>query len=326
MQHPTSGKLVTIFGGSGFVGKQVVRQLARDGYRIRVVTRRPNLHLDLKTLGEVGQIALVRADVRNEASVREAIKGASAVVNLVGILRPGGGQSFQGAHVDAPEMIAAACAELGVDTLVQMSAIGADAKSNSSYARSRAEGEAAARSAFPGATLIRPSVIFGSEDGFFNLFARLMRWSRVFFPSFGGGGTRFQPVFVGDVAKAVSVALRNSKCRGKTYELGGPSVYTLQQILDLIAGNTGRRFIFVPIPFFMLDIAGILFGWLPFAPITHNQVKLLRKDNVVKAGPDAGAVETIAELGIVPTAAEAIVPSYLVSYRPTGQYLEREGA
>jgi NADH dehydrogenase len=324
VQHPTSGKLVTIFGGSGFVGKQVVRRLARDGYRIRVVTRRPNEHLDLKPLGEVGQIALVRGDVRNAASVREAIQGASCVVNLVGILRPGGGQSFQGAHVDAPDLIAAVSTSLGVETLVQMSAIGADVNANSSYARSRGEGEAATRKAFPNATILRPSIIFGSEDGFFNLFARMMRWSRGFFPSFGGGATRFQPVYVGDVADAVSVALANSKCRGRIYELGGPSVFTLQQVLDLIATATGRKFIYVPVPFFMLSIAGAMFGWLPFAPITYDQVKLLRKDNVVKGGPDAGTVETLAELGISPTSAEAVVPSYLVVYRPTGQYFERE--
>lgn len=326
MQHPISGKLVTIFGGSGFVGKQVVRRLAKDGYRIRVVTRHPNQHLDLKPLGEVGQIALVRGDVRNASGMRDAIRGASCVVNLVGILRPGGGQSFQGAHVDAPDAIASACADLGVETLVQMSAIGADEKSNSSYARSRAAGESATRKAFPNATILRPSVIFGSEDGFFNLFARMMRWSRGFFPSFGGGATRFQPVYVGDVAEAVSAVIRSAKCRGRTFELGGPSVYTLQQILDMIAEGTGRKFLFLPVPFFLLDIAGILFGWLPFAPITHDQVKLLRKDNVVKNGPDAGTVGTIADLGISPTSAEAIVPSYLVAYRPTGQYLGREGA
>ena len=325
MQHPNSGRLVTIFGGSGFVGKQVVRRLARDGYRIRVVTRRPNQHLDLKPLGEVGQIALVRGDVRNEASVRDAIQGASCVVNLVGILRPGGGQSFQGAHVDAPDLIATASASLGVEALVQMSAIGADEKSTSSYARSRGEGEAATREAFPAATVLRPSVIFGSEDGFFNLFARMMCWSRVLFPSFGGGTTRFQPVYVGDVADAVAIALGNTRCRGRTYELGGPSVFTLQQILELIAQATGRKFIYVPVPFFLLAIAGALFGWLPFAPITYDQVKLLRKDNVVKAGPDAASVDTFAELGISPTAAEAIVPAYLVVYRPTGQYFEREG-
>lgn len=320
MQHPTSGKLVTIFGGSGFVGKQVVRRLARDGYRIRVVTRRPNLHLELKPLGEVGQIALVRGDIRNAQQVRNAVQGASFVVNLVGILRPGGGQSFEDIHAAGPDAVAQACADEGVEGLVQMSAIGANPDSNSAYSRSRAGGEAAARGAFPATVVLRPSVIFGSGDGFFNLFAGLMRMMRVFFPSFGGGRTRFQPVYVGDVAEAVSIALRTPSLNGRTFELGGPSVMSLQQILDLIARETGRKFIYVPVPFFALDIVSLLTGWLPFAPMTYDQAKLLRKDNVVKAGPDAAQVGTCQDLGITPTPVEAVVSSYLYAYRPTGQY------
>ncbi len=322
MPQPTSAKLVTVFGGSGFVGKQVVRRLARDGYRIRVVTRRPNQHLELKPLGEVGQIALVKGDVRDPAQVRSAIAGAACVVNLVGILRPGGGQSFEDVHAAAPDTLAQACAAEGVEQLVQMSAIGADPDSNSAYSRSRAEGEAAVRAAFPAAVVLRPSVIFGAGDGFFNLFAGLMRMARVFFPSFGGGSTRFQPVYVGDVADAVAVALQAPACKGRTFELGGPAAMSLQEILDLIARETGRSFIYVPVPFFMLDIVGLLFGWLPFAPMTYDQAKLLRKDNVVKAGPDAASVGTFADLGLVPTPAEAIVPSYLYAYRPAGQYAD----
>lgn len=324
MQNPSSGKLVTIFGGSGFVGKQVVRRLARDGYRIRVVTRAPNLHLDLKPLGDVGQIALVRGDIRNEAQVRDAARGADAIVNLVGILRPGGGQNFEDIHVGGPDTVARACAAMGVGTLVQMSAIGADENASAAYARSRAAGEAAARDAVPSTIVLRPSVIFGSGDGFFNLFAGLMRFARIAFPSFGGGRTRFQPVYVGDVAEAVAVALRDPALKGRTFELGGPTVYTLQQILELIAAETGRRFAYIPIPFFILDIVGIATGWLPFAPMTYDQAKLLRRDNVVKAGPDAAAVGVLADLEITPTPAEAILPSYLYAYRPTGQYHQRE--
>lgn len=320
MQHPASGKLVTIFGGSGFVGTQVVRRLARDGLRIRVVTRNPNLHLELKPLGEVGQIALVRGDVRDPEQVRKAVRGASFVVNLVGILRPGGGQSFQDIHAAGPDSVARACAAEGVEGLVQMSAIGADPDSNSAYSRSRAEGEAATRAAFPEAVVLRPSVIFGAGDGFFNLFARLMRFTRVFFPSFGGGRTKFQPVYVGDVADAVSIALRTPAHRGRTFELGGPAVMSLQEILELIARQTARSFIYVPVPFFMLDIMSLVTGWLPFAPMTYDQAKLLRKDNVVKAGADAGIVGAFSDLGIIPTPAEAIVGSYLYAYRPTGQY------
>jgi NADH dehydrogenase len=320
VQHPASGKLVTIFGGSGFVGTQVVRRLARDGFRIRVVTRNPNLHLELKPLGEVGQIALVRGDVRDPDQVRKAVRGASFVVNLVGILRPGGGQTFEDIHASGPDAVAQACAAEGVEGLVQMSAIGADPGSNSAYSRSRAEGEAAARAAFPSAVVLRPSVIFGAGDGFFNLFARLMRFARVFFPSFGGGRTKFQPVHVGDVADAVSIALRAPAHRGRTFELGGPAVMSLQEILELIARETGRSFIYVPVPFFMLDIMSLVTGWLPFAPMTYDQAKLLRKDNVVKGGADAAKVGTFADLGIIPTPAEAIVGSYLYTYRPTGQY------
>jgi NADH dehydrogenase len=320
VQNPSSGKLVTIFGGTGFVGKQVVRRLVRDGLRVRVVTRNPNLHLDLKPLGEVGQIALVKGDVRNPEHVQNAVKGAAFVVNLVGILRPGGGQSFSAIHAAGPETIASACAAEGVNSLVQVSAIGASAGSNSAYARSRAQGEAAVRAAFPDAVILRPSVIFGNEDGFFNLFARLMRMARGFFPSFGGGRTRFQPVYVGDVAEAVSIALRTPTLKGRTFELGGPAVMSLQDILDLIARETGRSFIYVPVPFFMLDIVGLLFGWLPFAPMTYDQAKLLRKDNVVGGGEDAASVGTFADLGIQPTPAEAVVPAYLYAYRPAGQY------
>lgn len=320
MQHPASGKLVTIFGGSGFVGTQVVRRLARDGFRIRVVTRNPNLHLELKPLGEVGQIALVRGDVRDPDQVRNAVRGAAYVVNLVGILRPGGGQSFEAIHAAGPDAVAQACAAEGVEGLVQMSAIGADPNSNSAYSRSRAEGEAATRAAFPSAVVLRPSVVFGTGDGFFNLFARLMRFTRVFFPSFGGGRTKFQPVYVGDVADAVSIALRTPAHRGRIFELGGPAVMSLQEILDLIARETGRSFIYLPVPFFLLDIMSLLTGWLPFAPMTYDQAKLLRKDNVVKVGADAARVGTFADLGITPTPAEAIVESYLYAYRPTGQY------
>lgn len=320
MQNPSSGKLVTIFGGTGFVGKQVVRRLVRDGLRVRVVTRNPNLHLDLKPLGEVGQIALVRGDIRNPEHVRGAVKGAAFVVNLVGILRPGGGQSFSAIHAAGPETIARACAGEGVGSLVQVSAIGASAGANSAYARSRAQGEAAVRTAFPEAVILRPSVIFGNEDGFFNLFARLMRMARGFFPSFGGGRTLFQPVYVGDVAEAVSIALRTPALKGRTFELGGPAVMSLQDILDLIARETGRSFIYVPVPFFMLDIVGLLFGWLPFAPMTYDQAKLLRKDNVVGGDEDAASVGTFADLGIQPTPAEAVVPAYLYAYRPAGQY------
>ena len=323
MQKPPSNTQVTVFGGTGFVGRQVVRQLAQAGYRIRVATRKPNENLSVRPLGDVGQIALVKADIRNAAQVREAIVGSSCVVNLVGILRPGGGQSFEALHVQGAATIAAACAATGVSRLVQFSSIGADPNSSSRYAKSRAGGEAAARHAFPGTTVLRPSIIFGAGDGFFNLFGSLMRWSRFAFPAFGGGKTRFQPIFVGDVAAAVAGALSNDRTRGKTYELGGPAVYTLRQILEMIANYTDRQRALFTVPFFALDIVAALFGWLPFFPLTFDQVRLLKKDNVVKVGPDATAVGTLSDLGVSATTVEAIVPAYLVAYRAAGQFTEK---
>ena len=308
------------------MGRQVVRRLAQAGFRLRIISRKPNLHPDVKPLGDVGQIALVRADIRNESQVRDAVAGAFCVINLVGILRPAGGQSFDDVHVEGSENVARACAAASVSRLIQFSAIGADANSNSSYARSRAAGEAAARQAFPNLTILRPSIIFGSGDGFFNLFAGLMRMSRFVFPSFGGGVTRFQPVFVGDVAEAVARVLANDRARGKIYELGGPVVYTLKQILELIAGYTGRKLRLVTIPFFLLDLGAALTGWLPFAPITLDQARLLKKDNVVKIGTDAATVGTLAALGVSPTTVEAVVPAYLYAFRATGQYAETHEA
>lgn len=326
MQQPATSRVVTIFGGTGFVGRQVVQRLAKAGYRIRVVTRKPNENLAVKPLGDVGQVALVKADIRNEAQVRAAVSGASVVINLVGILRPGGGQSFEDIHVEGAANIASASAAAGVSRLVQVSAIGADANSRSRYARTRAAGEAAVRQAFPGATILRPSIIFGAADGFFNLFGSLMRWSRVIFPAFGGGVTKFQPVYVNDVAEAVAIVLANDRTRGKTFELGGPAVYTFRQLLEMVSTYTARPRRFVTIPFFLLDLAAGLFGWLPFSPITLDQARLLKKDNVVKAGPDAATVGTLADLGITPTAVEAVVPFYLYAYRVAGQYAEPRGA
>lgn len=322
MQQPNSSKLVTIFGGSGFVGKQVVRRLAKEGFRIRVATRYPNLMLSLKPLGDVGQIALVKADIRNDVKVAEAVKGATHVINLTGILRPGGGQSFKDVHVEGASNIANACARHGVTRLIQMSAIGADANSNSQYAKSRAAGEAAVKQAFPRATILRPSVIFGSGDGFFSLFARLMRWFRWGFPMFGSGLTRFQPIYVGDVAEVVAQALGNDRTCGKTYELGGPAIYTFKQILELTAHFSGRNLAMIPVPFILLNLGAAVSGWLPFAPVTLDQARLLRKDNVVKSGPDAASVGTIADFAITPTTVEAEVPGYLYAYRPAGQFIE----
>jgi NADH dehydrogenase len=319
-------KLVTVFGGSGFVGHQVVRRLARDGFRVRVASRKPSHVLSLQPLGSVGQIALVRADIRNEAEVVRALEGAEAVVNLVGILKESGRRTFAAVHVQGAATVARCAARAGARRLVHVSAIGADAASRSAYARSKAEGERAVREAFPRATVLRPSIVFGAGDGFFNRFANLMRLSRVIFPLFGGGRTKFQPVFVGDVADAVVSAIADESAGGRIYELGGPAVYTFREILELISRVIERKRAFIPIPFFMLDLGAALTGWLPFAPVTLDQARLLRKDNIVKAGPDAANVGTLSDLGVRPTAVEAVVESYLYAYRPTGQYAEPRGA
>jgi NADH dehydrogenase len=326
MGHNNAATLVTVIGGTGFLGRQIVRRLAKDGYRIRVTSRTPSRAYDMKPLGGVGQIALIKADIRNEADIAAAVAGAAIVINTVGILREGGGRTFEDLHADGAGMVARLAAKAGVERLIQISAIGADPKGRSLYARTKGEGEAQVREAFPAATIMRPSIVFGPGDGFFNMFAGMMRMAKLAFPLFGGGKTKFQPVFVGDVAEAIANALVDTRTRGRTYELGGPAVYTLKDLLAFIAETTGRKRAFWPFPFFLLDTVAALFGWLPFSPVTLDQARLLRKDNVVKAGPDAASVGTLADLCVQPTSVEAVVPSYLYSYRPTGQYAAPRGA
>ncbi len=311
---------VTIFGGSGFLGRHIVQRLAQTGYRVRVATRKASLANHLMTSGKVGQIALMRTDIRNEQDVAAAVAGADIVINLVGVLKEGGGRTFTAMHADGARTIARAAARAGVRRLIHVSAIGADLNSRSAYARSKSEGEANVRQAFPSATILRPSIVFGPGDGFFVRFAALMRLAKVIFPLFGGGKTRFQPVFVGDVAEAVANALSNEATRAKIYELGGPAIYSFKELLAYIASVTGRKRTFVPVPFFLLDIGAALTGWLPFAPVTLDQARLLRTDNVVKAGDDKHSVGTIADLGVQPTALEAIVPGYLTAFRSAGQF------
>ena len=326
MSRDTENTLVTVIGGSGFLGHQIIRRLARDGFRLRVTSRKPSHALSLQPLGTVGQIAIIKADIRNETDIAKAVEGAAVVINLVGILKPSGGRTFNAIHNEGAATVARLAAKAGVGRLIHISAIGADPKAKSSYASSKGEGEAAVRQAFPRATILRPSVVFGQGDGFFNRFAGLMRMSRVAFPLFGGGKTKFQPIFVGDVADAVANAAADARTQGLTYELGGPAVYTLKEILELVAKTTERKRMWLPIPFVLLDLGAALTGWLPYAPITLDQARLLRKDNVVKAGPDAANVGTITDLGVQPTAVEAVLETYLYPYRPTGQYAEPRGA
>jgi NADH dehydrogenase len=305
--------LVTVFGGSGFVGRHTVRALARAGWRIKVATRHPARGFFLRPLGTVGQIDFVKCDVTDPESVAAAMMGAQAVVNLTGILFEKG-QSFEDVQAEGASNIATAAAAAGVTALVHVSAIGADAASDSGYAVTKAEGEQFVREAFPAATILRPSIVFGPEDGFFNRFASMARFTPAL-PLIGGGKTRFQPVFVGDVAAAIVASLAGNG--GRTYELGGPAVYSFKELLQLILFQTHRKRLLVPLPFGIATLMAAFLQLLPNPQLTIDQVKLLKKDNVVS--PTAAG---LADLGITPTSVEAVVPSYLWRYRPRGEYAE----
>jgi len=314
-----TGKIVTVFGGSGFLGRHVVRALCRQGWRVRVATRRPHLAGDVKLAGDVGQVQLVQANVRNRPSIRRALENTHAVVNLVGILTERGSQSFQGTQALGARNIAELAAEAGVSSFVLVSAIGASDKSPSRYARTKAEAEAATRAAIPSAVILRPSIIFGPEDGFFTRFAELARMSP-FLPLIGAR-TRFQPVYVGDVAQAVVSALR-PEAAGKTYELGGPRIYTMKELLQFITREIDRPRMLLPIPVPVAAPMGYIIGALsrlnPFfgPPLTGDQVQLLKHDNIVS--PGAG---TLADLGVTNLeTVEAITPTYLWRHRPHGQF------
>lgn len=297
---------VVVFGGSGFIGRHILQRLARAGARILVPSRHPGQVASLRTAGEVGQIVPIAIDIDSDASVAAAVAGADIVINLIGILAPGPGQGFDAVQHQAAARIARAARAVGVRTLVQMSAIGADAASDSAYARSKGAGEAAVRAAFPDAVILRPSIVFGPGDGFFQRFGRMAKLLP-FLPLIGGGHTRFQPVYAGDVADAVMVALTDPACQGRTYELGGPRAYSFKDLLDYIrkqAGVPGRWLL--PLPFPIATIQAAFMELLPGKPLTRDQVRLLRRDNVV-----TGTLPGLADLGIVPTAVELVVPTYL---------------
>ena len=310
--------LVTVFGGTGFVGGQVVRALAKAGHRVRVAVRQPNLAYRMRMLGDVGQIEVVQANVRNPASVARALAGAEACVNLVGVLWESGRQKFQSIHMMGARNVAKAAADAGVKHLVHVSAIGADVDAVAKYARTKGEGEVAVREAFPGATIVRPSIVFGPEDDFFNRFAQMAALAPVL--PLVGGDTRFQPVFVGDVAAVIAKAVSDPAAVGVTYELGGPTVYTMREILELILTETGRKRPLAPVPWPVASLIGSLgdiqASILPLAPpLTTDQVEMLKSDNVAEAG-----LPGLAEAGVTPPAVEAVIPSYLYRYRKGGQY------
>lgn len=314
-------EMITVFGGSGFLGRHVVRALAKAGYRVRVATRRPHLAQDLRVMGVVGQVQLVQANIRVPSSVERAVDGASGVVNLVGVLAESGRQSFSGLHAIGAKTIAEASAAAGIDKLIQVSAIGASAESESKYARSKADGEASVLAAVPSATILRPSIIFGTDDGFFNMFGSIARFAPAL-PLFGGGHSRFQPVFAGDVASAVLAAYERDEARGETYELGGPATYSYKELMEFTLKETARPRFLIPLPFaigkvvaLMSEIAAIL----PFVPslLTQDQLTQLRSDNIV-----AEDAKSLADLDIEPETMEAIVPGYLARYRRYGQFHE----
>jgi uncharacterized protein YbjT (DUF2867 family) len=322
--------LVTIYGGSGFLGRYTVRAFAQAGWRVRVACRRPDLAFALQPLGRVGQISAVQANVRNPASVLAAARDADAVINLTGILMPKGRQSFDAVHGFGARTIARAAAEAGVRSLVHVSAIGADPESDSLYARSKAAGEAAVQEAIPSAVIVRPSIVFGPEDQFFNRFGAIARMSPVL-PLFGGGQSRFQPVYVADVAKAL-VLLTGRTGSGRTYEFGGPDIRTFEESMRYICEETGRRRLLVPVPLpiaraqaFGLEYANILsLGiWPDWLTVSRDQIALLQKDNIVSDKAEAEG-RTLKGLGILPQSFEAIVPTYLYRFRKTGQFETRK--
>jgi uncharacterized protein YbjT (DUF2867 family) len=314
--------LVTVFGGSGFVGRHVVRALAKRGWRIRAAVRRPDLAGHLQPMGAVGQIHAIQANVRFPESVANAVAGADAVVNCVGILAQAGHQSFAEIHDEGAHAVAKAAREAGSRQFVHLSAIGANPESASTYAVTKAKGEAAVLEEMPGAVILRPSVVFGPEDEFFNRFAALAQRSPAL-PAIGGGAMKFQPVFVGDVALAVAAALGGHAKAGAAYELGGPEVESLRQILERVARYAGRDSKPFPIPFIAAKALSIASLVLPsgLRPITYDQVRLLQSgDNVVSAAATAEG-RTLAGLGITdPVAMDAIVPGYLERFRPRGQF------
>lgn len=321
--HLDSSSLVTIYGGSGFVGRHVVQALARTGCRMRIAVRRPDLAGHLQPLGSVGQIQPVQANLRYPDSIDRAADGADALINLVGILFERGKQKFDEVQAVGAGAVARAAKVHGARALIHLSAIGADANSPSAYARSKAEGEQAVINACPAAVILRPSVIFGPEDDFFNRFASLARFAPVL-PLIGGGRTKFQPVYVGDVAKAVAVSLAGRAKPGATYELGGPEILTLRQIFEKVLHHTQRRRLLLPLPFELATLQAYFLQLLPNPPLTVDQVRLLKNDNLVSAVAYRQK-RTLQGLGINPVPADAVIGEYLERFRPRGEFATLSG-
>ncbi|MCP4072804.1 MAG: complex I NDUFA9 subunit family protein [Hyphomicrobiales bacterium] len=310
-------KIATVFGGSGFVGRHVVGALAKAGYQIRVAVRRPDLAFHLQPLGTVGQIQTVQANLRFPWSVERAIEGSDVVINLVGILGETGKQKFHNVHCDGARVIAENCKKSNA-SLVHVSAIGADADSHSVYCSSKGEGEKQVRKALKSAVILRPSIVFGSDDNFFNKFGEIATFSPLL-PLIGGGKTRFQPIYVGDVAKAVALAAQGKLEGGKTYEIGGSEILTFRQCMETLLDHTGRNNAFITIPFPVAGLVARLTDWFPGAPITRDQVKMLKTDNVVSQKANRQNL-TLASMGIKAKTLTSVLPTYLARFRVHGQF------
>ncbi|WP_034992883.1 complex I NDUFA9 subunit family protein [Beijerinckia mobilis] len=325
-----TGRLVTVFGGSGFIGRHVVRALARDGWRVRVAARRPDLAFHLQPLGQVGQIHAVQANLRYPESIASALRDSDAAVNLVGLMKPSGKQKFTTIQAAGARSVAEGVRAAGIQKFVHISAIGADPKASSIYARTKAEGEAAIRDILPEGIILRPSVVFGPEDDFFNRFAAMARISPAL-PLIGGGKTKLQPVFVGDVAKAVAGSLNGNVKTGTIYELGGPEIRSMREIMEFILATIERQRLLLPIPFplaklvaFGTEIAEALsLGLFPSTfSLTRDQVELLRRDNIVSEEAKAEG-RSLQAFGLEPESFETIVPTYLYRFRKAGQFSDQ---
>lgn len=303
-----------VLGGSGFIGRYVVKRLAARGEVVAVGCRNAEEAKFLRPMGDVGQVQPLNVAINDEALLPAFLAGNSALVNCVGILRESGSQTFERVHHAGPARLARVARDAGVERFVHVSAIGADSRSPSAYARTKAAGEQAVRDAFPTVTILRPSIVFGPEDQFFNRFAAMAMILPVL-PLIGGGETRFQPVYVGDVADAVIACLEDPATAGRTYELGGPKIYNFRALLELLLTEIHRKRWFIDLPFGLAELQARLMAILPNPPLTPDQVELLKRDNVVSSGAMA-----LASLGITPTPVEAILPTYLDRFRRGGWY------
>lgn len=312
-------KLACVFGGSGFIGRQIVRELARLGYTIKVASRAPEGAYFLRTAGTVGQVVPVACDYGDDASIRAAVQGCELVVNCVGVLYEKKGAGFAAIHTELPRAVAKACRIEDVRRFIHISALGCD-QASSKYAQSKYAGERAVLENFPAATIFRPGVVFGAEDNFFNMFARLSVLLPAL-PLVGGGKTKLQPVYVGDIADAVIIAARHDDCRGKIYELGGPEILTLRQIYGRLFKETGRPRLLISMPWGLAKFQGSILGLMPSPILTADQVETLKTDNVV--GADA---LTLRDLGLTGTGLDVILPTYLARFRPGGRFGDKKRA